>query len=123
MKRIFGVVLIIFTCFLIVGCNNKEGKYSNKLEIKVDQGKTLVFYFKNDKVSSYKEYFEYKDTDEAKEALTITENELNDEEVINIYRDKNYVVLEYSNVYIEREFKNLSKKEIIDIYSIYEKNH
>ena len=124
MKKIFCVILVIFTCILLVGCNsrNKKNYYDEKLEFYVGEGKTIVFYYDKDKLTAYQEYYEYKDEDEAKQSLEITENELNDPNVVNIFREKNYVVLGYSDQYIEEEFGKYTKKEIIEMYSVYEKN-
>ena len=126
MKKIFCFVLIIVICLLLVSCNiwkNKIDSDNNKLEVKLDQGKTLIFYFKNDRVSTYEEYFEYEDEEEADLSLKITQSELKDDDVIDIFRDGKYVVLKYSSTYIAREFKDLSKNEIAKIYSIYEENN
>lgn len=126
MKKIVYFLLIIFTCLIVVGCKNKNDviniNNSDRLEFKVDKGETVVFYFEKDKVSAYEEYYEYKDEDEAKQSLEITENELNDPDVINIFREKNYVILGYSDKYIKENFGKYTKEDIIEIYSAYENN-
>ena len=124
MKRFLYLVLVIFVCLVLVGCKKKSSNYidSNKLEFRVDKSETVVFYFENDKVIAYEEWFKYKDADEAKQSLSITKNELNDLNVINIFRKKNYVVLGYSDKYIKDEFGKYTKEDIIKLYSIYENN-
>ena len=125
MKKLIYYTLIIFTCLIILGCSKKNINNidSDRWEFKVKTGETVVFYFEKDKVSAYEEYFEYKDEDEAKLSLSITESELNDPNVINIFRKKNYIVLGYSDKYINDQFGKYNKEDIIEMYSAYEKNN
>ncbi len=123
-KKIY--LLFIVICLFLVGCEKQEIEntvtnepISNESLIKInsndkmivflDGDKYLVFDYLENNVTGYSVYLDYKTIDSAKNTLDIIKvNYANDEDILSVTRNAQFIVIKYSEEYVKKNYTTIS---------------
>ena len=130
-------IILIIICLMLIGCGKEEEKIvENKPEvleetitIKSDDKKMVyqdgdkykVFDYKDDIITGYKIYIDYKTIDSAKNTLDIIKvNYSNDLDVSSVTRDAQFIVITYNDKYVKDNYTTMDnlKKSLNNLKEI-----
>lgn len=142
MKKIILVCLLIMTtCFALMGCNKEKNTGTEQENLESNQNKNvqvinpelyssdtkvvfnyynqylIVFYFENNKIVGEELYYDFGDSETAASSVALMKDKYATEEAVNsVNQEGQYIIVRYST----KAYKNLTLSEVKKNYSYLE---